>query len=135
MFSRQQAAALMDMKGQMDELGVAVVVIGSGTPEQAKAFAGNFNYTGEIFVDQDLRTYNAFELERGFFKTLGPSSLMKGIKALGQGFRQGLNAGDLWQQGGLFVLGPGEKLVFSHVDRFAGDHAEPAAVVQACALP
>ncbi len=132
MFARQQAAALTDMKKRLEESGVQVVVIGSASPSQAKEFAEKFAFTGEIYVNEDLKVYQAFELERGFLKTLGPRSLGKGFKAMGEGFRQGLHAGDLWQQGGLFVMGPGDKMVFQHVDRFAGDHADPDAVVKAC---
>lgn len=134
MFARQQVAAMMDMKNKLDAEGISVIIIGSGTPEQAKTFAEKFSFTGELFVDEELKTYQAFDLERGFFKTLGLQSIGKGFKAMGQGFHQGLSAGDLWQQGGIFVMGPGNKIVFQHVDRFAGDHADPAEVVQACSL-
>jgi hypothetical protein len=41
--------------------------------------------------------------------------------ALKNGFRQGSTAGDPWQQGGTFLIGPGEKLLFEHRDQFAGD--------------
>lgn len=134
MFARQQAAALMDMKKTLDGMGIPVIVIGSSTPEQAKEFSEKFKFTGAVYVNEDLQAYQAFELERGFFKTLGLCSIKSGFKAMGQGFHQGLSAGDLWQQGGLFVMGPGNKIVFQHVDRFAGDHADPAEVVQACSL-
>ena len=123
----------MDMKSRLDAMDVAVIVIGSGSPSQARTFSENFSFTGELYVDKTLKAFNAFELERGILKTLGPSSLTKGLKAMGQGFHQGLSAGDLWQQGGLFVLGPGNRMVFQHQDRFAGDHALPQDVVNACA--
>lgn len=132
MFARQQGAALADMKKQLEGTGVEVVVIGSSSPAQAKTFAEKSGFTGEIYVNEDLQVYRAFGLERGFFKTLGPKSIGRGFKAMGQGFRQGRHAGDLWQQGGIFVMGPGNRVVFQHVDRFAGDHADPADVVQSC---
>ena len=83
-----------------------------------------FQFGGEMYVDPTLETYRAFKLKRGFFKTLGPTSVLKGIGAMKNGFRQGSPAGDLWQQGGLFVIGPGEHITFAHRDRFAGDHAD-----------
>jgi len=134
MFARQQAAALMDMKKTLDGMGIPVIVIGSSTPKQAKEFSEKFAFTGDVYVNEDLTAYQAFELERGFFKTLGLCSIKSGFKAMGQGFHQGLSAGDLWQQGGLFVMGPGNRIVFQHVDQFAGDHVDPAEVVQACSL-
>lgn len=134
MFSRQQVAALQDLGKQLEAKGVKVVVIGSSSPSQAKTFAEKSAFTGEIYVNEDLSAYRAFGLERGFFKTLGPKSIGLGIKAMGQGFRQGQNAGDLWQQGGLFVMGPGSRVAFQHVDRFAGDHADPDAVLRSCSI-
>lgn len=134
MFARQQAAALNDMKKQLEGTGVEIVVIGSSTPAQAKTFAKNFGFTGEIYVNEDLSAYKAFDLKRGFFRTLGIRSISRGFKVMGQGFRQGRHAGDLWQQGGIFVMGPGNRVAFQHVDRFAGDHADTATVVQSCSM-
>jgi hypothetical protein len=132
MFCRQQAAALMGIHDRLTEAGVTLIAVGSGSPGQAREFAEKFSFKGEIYVDRDLGSFKAFRLERGITKTLGPSSLIQGVKALGQGFRQGLSAGDLWQQGGVFVIGPGNRMLFEHRDRFAGDHADPKDVLAAC---
>jgi hypothetical protein len=129
MFARQQAAALMEIKGTLDSAGIALVAIGSGSTGNAKSFIDQFNFTGEIYVNQDLSAYKAFKLERGFWRTLGPSALFRGVQAMRKGFRQGRSAGDLWQQGGVFVIGPGSKLIFQHRNKFAGDHADLDAVL------
>jgi hypothetical protein len=129
MFARQQAAALMEIKGTLEATGVALVAIGSGSPGSAKRFIEKFNFTGEIYVNQNLSAYRAFKLKRGFWQTLGPLSLIRGIQAMRKGFRQGRTAGDIWQQGGVFVIGPGQQLHFQHRNKFAGDHAELAAVL------
>ena len=56
---------------------------------------------------------------------------VNGIRAaMKKGFRQGRSAGDLWQQGGLFVIGPGPQLDFQHRNRVAGDHADLNAVLK-----
>ena len=60
-------------------------------------------------------------------------SLIHGIQAMREGFRQGRTDGDLWQQGGVFVMGPGNKLIFQHRNKFAGDHADLDAVLLAAA--
>jgi hypothetical protein len=133
MFARQQAAALMGIKEKLDEAGIPLVAIGSGSPEGARHFIEKLHFTGEMFVNQDLSAYRAFKLERGFWKTLGPASLIRGIQAMREGFRQGRMDGDNWQQGGVFVLGPGKKLIFQHRNKFAGDHADLDAVLAAAA--
>jgi hypothetical protein len=131
MFARQQAAALMDIKGKLDKVGIPLVAIGSGSPGGAKHFIDKLHFTGEMYVNQDLSAYRAFKLERGFLQTLGPSSLIRGVQAMRKGFRQGRTDGDTWQQGGVFVIGPGNKLIFQHRNKFAGDHADLDAVLKA----
>jgi hypothetical protein len=135
MFSRQQVAELMGIKDQLASAGVTAVAVGSGTPEQARMFVEKFNFEGEMYVDPDLHTYRAFDLVRGLLRTLGPASLMRGMAAIKKGFRQGRTAGDPWQQGGLFVMGPGRQLIFQHRNRFAGDHANMNAVLKAVLSP
>ena len=131
MFARQQAAALMDIKGKLDKAGIPLVAIGSGSPGGAKHFMEKLKFTGEMYVNQDLSAYKAFKLERGLLPTLGPSALLRGIQAMKEGFRQSRTKGDLWQQGGVFVMGPGSMLLFQHRNKFAGDHADLGAVLEA----
>lgn len=82
-----------------------------------------------MYVSPDLAAYKAFRLVRGLWRSVGPSSVFRGIRALAKGHRQGPTAGDPWQQGGVFLIGPGERLLFAHKDRFAGDHADLSQVV------
>ena len=131
MFSRQRAAALMEIKNDVEANGAKIVIIGSGTPEQAKNYATDFKVDLDIYVDKSLQTYNAFSLKRGFFKTLGWKSLKCGVRAIQSGFHQGLSAGDLWQQGGVFVLSPGKQIVYQHVEQYAGEPLEKDEVLQA----
>ena len=123
----------MGIKGKLDDAGVSLVAIGSGSPGGAGHFIEKIHFTGEMYVNQDLSAYKAFRLQRGFLKTLGPAALIHGIQAMRKGFRQGRTDGDLWQQGGLFVMGPGNKLIFQHRNKFAGDHADLDAVLAAVA--
>lgn len=131
MFARQQAAALMGIKARLDEAGAALVAIGSGSTGGARNFADEVGFAGEMYVNRDLAAYRAFGLERSLWKTLGPASMIRGIRAMMDGFRQRRTDGDLWQQGGVFVLGPGETLLFQHRNAFAGDHADLEAVLAA----
>lgn len=121
----------MGIKGKLDGAGVALVAIGSGSPGGARHFVEKLHFTGEMYVNQDLSAYRAFRLQRGLWKTLGPAALMRGIQAMIKGFRQGRTDGDLWQQGGVFVMGPGNELIFQHRNKFAGDHADLDAVLAA----
>jgi hypothetical protein len=123
----------MDIKEELDAMKVALVSIGSGTPEDGRYFVEKFSYHGEMYLDPELNAYKVFNLKRGFWRTLGPSPLVRGFKAIKQGFRQGRSAGDLWQQGGIFVIGPGNKLLFEHINSMAGDEADLNDVLRAAA--
>jgi len=122
----------MVFKDQFDKAGVVLVAIGSGSPAQAKEFVASFSFDGEMYVDPGLKTYKAFKLVRGLWRTLGPASVGHGLSAMKKGFRQGKNAGDLWQQGGMFVVGPENQIFFQHRNQAAGDHADLNAVLRAC---
>ena len=62
----------MGIKEKLDEAGIPLVAIGSGSPEGARHFVEKLHFTGEMYVNQDLSAYRAFKLERGFWKTLRP---------------------------------------------------------------
>lgn len=121
----------MNIKGRLDSSGIALVAIGSGSPEGAGRFMDRLGFFAEMYVNHDLSAYRAFGLRRGLWETLGPASIIRGIQAMMQGFRQGRPDGDLWQQGGVFVLGPGDLLLFQHRNASAGDHADLDAVLAA----
>jgi hypothetical protein len=135
MFSRQQVAELMEIKDRLAASWITVVAIGSGTPEQARLFVVKTEFDGEMYVDQDLLTFRAFNLVRGFLRTVGPAALWHGLAAMKKGFQQGRTEGDLWQQGGVFVMGPGRQMIFQHRSRVAGDHADPSAVLKVALKP
>lgn len=121
----------MDIKGKLETAEVDLVAIGSGSVLGAKHFVEKLHFTGEMYINPDLKAYKAFNLERGFLQTLGPASLIRGIKTMGEGFRQSRTDGDLWQQGGVFVIGPKDKLSFQHRNKSAGDHVDLHAVLAA----
>ncbi|WP_073476029.1 peroxiredoxin-like family protein [Desulfatibacillum alkenivorans] len=125
----------MEIKDRLDAAKTTLVVIGSGSPEQAKGFASKANFRGEIYVDQKLVSYKAFGLNRGVGRSLGLNSIIKGFSAIKRGFRQSAAAGDPWQQGGTFVLGPGDQILFEYRNENAGDHADLEKVIKACLTP
>ena len=61
--------------------------------------------------------------------------MVKGVRAFASGFRQGARQGDPVQQGGTFVLGPGDAVRFEWRDRYAGDHPDLRDVVAALDPP
>jgi len=110
--------ALPEIHGRGGEL----VVVGCGPPEHIAGFREATGYAGPLVTDPSLRTFQAAGLAYGWRRTFGPRTVLKGIRAFARGFRQGARRGDPFQQGGTFVLGPGDRVCFEWRDRFAGDH-------------
>jgi hypothetical protein len=149
-FCKQQVAGLNKIYAKLEKNQVALVAIGMGTVEQARAFKASSEFKGELYVDQHTEapwTYDLFQLNRGaeFLKPaegeegFGPYSLQKrvfelGEKAIAEGFEDA--SPDKWtgntsQIGGIFVLGPGNACDFAHRSSFVGDSPDIAAVLEA----
>jgi hypothetical protein len=108
-----------------------MVVVGCGQPEHIPGFRSATGYDGTLLTDPSLRAFAAAGLAYGWTRTFHPLSVWKGISAFASGFRQGARRGNPVQQGGTFVLGPGERVRFEWRDRFAGDHPEMRDVLAA----
>jgi hypothetical protein len=106
-------------------------VVGPSRPEHIAGFRTVTGYTGPLFVDPSLRAFRAAGLEHGRRSTYHPLAVLKAVRALAQGHRQTGRQGDVIQQGGTFVLGPGDRVHFEWRDRYAGHHADLDAVVAA----
>jgi len=111
--------------------GGELVVIGCGLPEHISGFREATGYRGHLLTDPSRTVFAAAGLAHGWTRTLHPLSIIKGIHAVASGFRQGARRGDPVQQGGTFVLGPGERVGYEWRDRFAGDHPSLADVLAA----
>ncbi len=118
---------------EVQRRGGGLVVVGPARPEHIADFRRATGYAGPLFADPSLRTYEAAGLAYGWGKTFHPRTLVKGLRAALQGFRQGARKGNSLAQGGTFVLGPGDRVRFEWRDRFAGDHPDIEDVLAALA--
>ena len=111
--------------------GAELVIIGNGRPEHAVDFRDAEGIKCPLLVDPELHAYAATGLRRGILSSIGPGVLVRGIRALREGKRQGATQGDPWQQGGVFVIRPGNLVDFSYISEEAGDHPSPESVLAA----
>jgi hypothetical protein len=112
---------LRDEIEKIHEAGAELVVVGSGTPEQAGWFAEDARLTTPIFTDPSLEVHRGLALRRGISGILDPRALFRAARAWLRGFRQSGMQGDATELGGLFVIGAGGKLIYEYRARFAGD--------------
>lgn len=124
---RKRADYLASKKEQMDAAGAALVLIGPGTVEQAKAFVEQTKFQGEVYADPDHTSYDALGFVSGITTTFTPKAGLKIIQSYMEGYRQdwGLSFQENtvsrggWQQGGIIVAGPGKtNISYIHMVRF-----------------
>ncbi|XP_062215975.1 thioredoxin-like protein AAED1, chloroplastic isoform X1 [Phragmites australis] len=138
---RKRADLLASKQDVMQAAGVALVLIGPGTVEQAKAFCEQTKFKGEVYADPNHSSYDALEFAFGLFSTFTPSAGLKIIQLYREGYRQdwelsfekNTRTKGGWYQGGLLVAGPGiDNIVYIHKDKEAGDDPDTQDVLRAC---
>jgi hypothetical protein len=130
-FCREQVAEVRAARGDIDALGGGIVFVGNGTARAAAWFQKRFAPDSTVLTDPDLVSYRAIGARSGLVSTLGPSAWGAGIRAFRSGARQTTAKGHAYQQGGLVVMAPRNKVLYHHISRAAGDHAAIADVLAA----
>lgn len=140
-FCRKRADLLASKKDRMDASGVALVLIGPGSIDQAKAFTEQTNFKGEVYTDPSHSSYEVLGFVSGVLSTFTPQAGLKIIQLYMEGYRQdwGLSfqrdtvTRGGWQQGGIIVAGPGKSNIsYIHKDKEAGDDPDMEDILNAC---
>lgn len=126
---------MRDTWPEMEKRGARLVVVGNGRPFQARDFQYEQQLPFTLLTDPDLKAYAAAGLRRGALSVLHPRVFGNALRSLRGGFRQGRTQGDPWQQGGVFVIAPGDNVLFNHISREAGDHPLPDQILDALPRP
>lgn len=138
---RKRADLLAAKQDVMQAAGVALVLIGPGSVEQAKAFCEQTKFKGEVYADPTHSSYDALEFAFGLFSTFTPAAGLKIIQLYREGYRQdwelsfekNTRTKGGWYQGGLIVAGPGiDNILYIHKDKEAGDDPDMQDVLRAC---
>ena len=122
---------MRDALPEIRRRGAELIIVGNGQPQHAIDFRDTEQVASPLYVDPELRAYAAAGLKRGFRSSLSPGVILRGLRAFGEGKRQGATMGDPWQQGGVFIIRPGNRVDFSHISEEAGDHPSAEAIIAA----
>ncbi|XP_006902891.1 PREDICTED: thioredoxin-like protein AAED1-like [Elephantulus edwardii] len=126
-------------KNFLEEANITLIVIGQSSYHHIAPFCKLTGYTYEIYVDPEREIYKRLGLKRGeevAFSAQSPhvkSSLLSGsIQSLFRAMTSPLFdfQGDPAQQGGTFILGPGNNIHYMHLDRNRLDHKPINSVLQ-----
>jgi len=122
---------LRDALPDIRRRGAELIIVGNGQPQHAIDFRETEHVESPLYVDPELQAYAAAGLKRGLRSSLSPGVILRGLRAFGEGKRQGATMGDPWQQGGVFIIRPGNRVDFSYISAEAGDHPSAEAILSA----
>ncbi|MCC7088822.1 MAG: AhpC/TSA family protein [Dehalococcoidia bacterium] len=111
--------------------GAELVIVGNGTPEQARWFIEDFHIDTPVFTDPTLGIHRALGARRGVRLSKLPRLLGNAVRAMGRGHFQTRVLGDGKQLGGVFVIMAGGTLTYRYLSEVAGDHPDPNEVAPA----
>ena len=122
-------------RGDFEEAGVRLVLIGQATPRHAAQFRRRLEIDLPVLADEKRESYRAAGAKIATADELvGPAVVAKGIgKALASGgrMRQGRTIGHNAQLGGAMVIKPDGAVAWSHMSENAGDNASPSEILAA----
>ncbi|XP_029019028.1 peroxiredoxin-like 2C [Betta splendens] len=119
-------------KEALEEAGIRLVVIGQSDHRHIEPFCSLTGYPYEIYVDPQRCIYQKLGMKRGenFTDSASPSPHVKSGTFVGQmkSIWRAMRSpafdfqGDLHQQGGAIIAGPGSQVHFTHLDTNRLDH-------------
>lgn len=116
--------------------GAELIVLGNGSPEQARWFIEDFDIETPVFTDPALASHKI--VGAGKLSFFDPKMYLAGARATFKGFRQSKTKGSSLQLGGVFVITADSEMPYKYLSRFAGDHPDPElamAVIEKAAAP
>jgi hypothetical protein len=115
-------------------LDADVVAIGTGDRRYAAAFVHDERIPYLVLVDDEARAARAAAVRRSSFAGLfHPRTWSATRETRRRGYRIHRAGARVTQLGATFVVGPGPKVVYSHLDTSSTDHAPLDAVLGALA--
>ena len=113
-----------------------MVAIGTGDVRYARAFVDQEEIPFTVLVDDDATAANAASvITLSFRRLLGPGTWRQTRQTWRNGYRIHKSGKRVNQLGATFVIGPGSKLCYSHIDEDSTDHAPLDAVLAALPSP
>ena len=122
LFCKEQTAEFRSRRADVEERGAALAFVGNGGPRYATGFRDEFCPDCTVLTDPELTSYRAIGARSGVLNTLGPQAWGAGIRAVARGARQQRTQGSPFQQGGVLVMAPGDRVVYKYLSKAAGDH-------------
>jgi hypothetical protein len=120
-------------RGEFEETGAALVLIGQATPRHAAQFRRRQGIQLPVLADEERVSYKAAGAKvAGITDLFGPKVIAKGaLTGVREKTIQGRTIGDTAQLGGAIVVRPDGEITWSHMSNDAGDNASPEEILEA----
>ncbi len=116
--------------------GAEVVAVGTGDVGYARAFVDDERIPFRVFVDDEGRAATAAAVpSASWLGLVHPRTWAATRAAWGRGYRIGRPGKRVTQLGATFVIGPGPRVRYEHLDQDSTDHAPLDHVLAALAPP
>jgi len=132
MICRRQVVDIKEQMETFNKLNVRIVVIGNGTPNFIEGFRNDTGYSGDLFTDPSLKSYQLLNFKKSVKSLLGLKTMKSALHALSTGYMQKGIQGDALQQGGVVVVDSGGDPFYFYANTEAGDHAPLDEIIKAC---
>ena len=121
-------------ENEITERGAKLVAIGTGDARYARAFIADEDIDFVVLLDEEGEAARAASVKRGRLMDLvGPRTSAGAAKAVAAGKRQHRTGKRGTQLGATFVIGPGDRVRYEHLDSDVSDHAPIDEVLSALA--
>ncbi|MEZ4711047.1 MAG: peroxiredoxin-like family protein [Caldilineaceae bacterium] len=107
----------MPLHAELDAMGVNIVAISFGIAYWARMWLQETNAPFPILLDPEQTAYTAYGLERSFWRSWGPRTLLYYAKAILRGQKLLGNRGDSEQLGGNFIVDANGIVRFAYASR------------------
>lgn len=115
---------MRDAEPEIEALGARIVAVGTGDERYARGFAEDEQISFPVLVDDDAVAARAASIKRGSAWTvLGPRTYGKSLQTWRAGHRVHKPGKRTFQLGATFVVGPGGRLRYEHLDPDTATHA------------
>jgi peroxiredoxin len=120
---RGEASQVWARHAEVENAGAKLIFVGNGPAWAINGFKEDLKIPASVYTDPTLEIFKAAAFKRGKWTTLGPRSIVNGIKLMLRGHRQKKLTGDPWQQGGVVVVNKSGHVVYTHADQSTGNSA------------
>ena len=115
---------MRDAYAEIGAAGAEVVAVGTGNAAYARRFVEEETITFPVLVDDDAIAARLASVKRGSaWNVLGPKTYGTSLRTWRSGHHIHMAGKRVFQLGATFVVGPGERVRYSHIDATTVDHA------------